>query len=77
MNNLENWPLRKLQLEAARVISTMQATSNNIYKFNKESKHNSQAWYIAAISWYIEKYGGIPSEIGPGKEVTFLYGEED
>lgn len=70
-------PLRRLQLEAARVISTMEATNDNIHKFNKASRHNSQGWYVAAIEWYIQKYGGMPSEIGPGKNIKFLYeGEE-
>lgn len=75
MINIENWPLRKLQLESARVISSMEATNNNIYKFNKSSKHNSQAWYVAAVKWYIEQYGGLPSEVGPGKDIKFVYEE--
>lgn len=72
---LKDLPLRTLQLEAARIISSMEATNDNIYKFNKESRHNSQGWYIAAIEWYIKEYGGMPSEIGPGKDVEFIYKE--
>ena len=71
--NIEDLPLRQLQLEAARVISTMPATNDNIYMFNKASRHNSQGWYVAAIEWYVEKYGGMPSEVGPGKDVAFVY----
>ena len=71
--NVSELPLRRLQLEAARVISTMPATNDNIHKFNKASRHNSQGWYVAAIEWYIEQYGGMPSEVGPGKDVTFVY----
>jgi hypothetical protein len=73
MNNIKDMPLRALQLEAARIISTMPATNDNIYMFNKASRHNSQGWYIAAIEWYINEYGGLPSEVGPGKEVKFIY----
>ena len=31
----DNMTLRQLQTESARAISTMQATNNNIYQFNK------------------------------------------
>ena len=75
--NVSDLSLRQLQLEAARVISTMAATNDNIYKFNKESRHNSQAWYITAIEWYVKEYGGLPSQIGPGKDVKFLYEENE
>jgi hypothetical protein len=71
-----NYTLRQLQLEAARVISTMPATNANIYIFNKESRHNSQGWYIAAITWYIKEYGGLPSQAGPGKDIKFVYEQE-
>jgi len=73
MTDLDKMPLRMLQLEAARIISTMPATNDNIYKFNKESRHDSTGWYKAAIKWYINEYGGLPSEVGPGKEVKFIY----
>jgi hypothetical protein len=71
--NISELPLRQLQLEAARVISTMPATNDNIHKFNKASRHNSQGWYVAAIEWYINEYGGMPSEVGPGKNIKFVY----
>ncbi len=76
MIDIKDWPLRKLQLEAARVISTMAATNDNIYKFNIASRHNSQGWYVAAIEWYIKEYGGLPSETGPGQDVKLLMGDE-
>lgn len=75
--SVSSMPLRKLQLEAARVISTMPATNDNIYKFNVASRHNSQAWYVAAIEWYVNEYGGLPSEIGPGKDVKMIYEENE
>jgi len=73
MNHLDTLTLRQLQLEAARIISSMEATNDNIYKFNKESRHDSTGWYKAAITWYVKEYGGMPSEVGPGKEVKFIY----
>lgn len=64
--------LRELQKESARALSTMEATNNNIYQFNKLAHHNSQNWYIAVIEWYVEKYGDLPSKIGPGKDVKLI-----
>lgn len=75
--NVTDLSLRQLQLEAARVISTMPATNDNIYKFNVASRHNSQGWYVAAIEWYVKEYGGLPSEVGPGRDVKFVYSEEE
>ena len=64
--------LRQLQQESARALSTMQATNNNIYQFNKQAYHNSQNWYKAVINWYIEQYGDLPSKVGPGKDVKLV-----
>lgn len=75
--NINDLPLRRLQLEAARVISTMPATNDNIHKFNKASRHNSQGWYVAAIEWYVEQYGGLPSEVGPGRDMKFIYEQDE
>lgn len=75
--NIAELPLRKLQLEAARVIASMPATNDNIHKFNKASRHNSQGWYVAAIEWYVKEYGGLPSEIGPGKDVKMIYEDDN
>jgi len=72
MINLDELDTRILQKEAARVIATMEATSDNIYKFNKQGYNNSLSWYKAAINWYIEQYGNLPSKTGPGKNITFI-----
>ena len=69
---IDNFTTRQLQKEAARVIASMDATSDNIWKFNKLGHHNSENWYKGAINWYIEKYGDLPSKIGPGKDITFI-----
>ena len=53
--DIDNFTTRQLQKEAARVISSMEATSNNIYKFNKQGYNNSVNWYKAAIIWYVER----------------------
>ena len=69
----EKMSLRQMQKEAARAISSMQATNNNISQFNKLAHHNSQLWYKAVIDWYVEQYGDLPSKAGPGKDVTLLH----
>ena len=63
---------RELQKESARVLGTMQATNNNIWQFNKQAHHDSQNWYRAVISWYVETYGDLPSRIGPGKDIKLI-----
>ena len=67
-----NLSIRQLQQESARALSTMQATNNNIYQFNKKAHHNSQNWYMAVIDWYVKEYGDLPSKTGPGKDVKLV-----
>jgi hypothetical protein len=71
--DLNELTLRQLQTESARALSTMEATNNNIYKFNKLAHHNSQLWYKAVIEWYVQEYGDLPSKIGPGKNIKLIY----
>lgn len=61
-----------MQQESARALSTMQATNNNIWQFNKQAHHDSQNWYRAVIQWYVDQYGDLPSKISPGKEVKLI-----
>lgn len=75
--DISNLTLRQLQQESARALSTMQATNNNIYQFNQQAHHNSQNWYMAVIKWYVEKYGDLPSRIGPGKDVKLVLEDHD
>ena len=70
--DLSNLSVRELQKESARALSTMQATNNNIWQFNKQAHHNSQQWYKAVIQWYIDEYGDLPSQTGPGKKVKLV-----
>lgn len=70
--DISNLSVRDLQKESARALSTMQATNNNIHKFNKKAHHNSHNWYIAVIEWYVDTYGDLPSKIGPGKDIKLI-----
>ena len=69
---LDKLSTRELQKEAARALSTIEATNNNIWMFNKEAHHNSHNWYLAVVHWYIGEYGDLPSKTGPGKDVKLI-----
>ncbi len=69
---IDDLTLRQLQTESAKALVVMGATNNNISRFNKQAHHNSQNWYRAVIEWYIEEYGDLPSQIGPGKKVKLV-----
>lgn len=70
--NLDDLTLRQMQTESARALSTIEATNNNIWQFNKQAHHNSQNWYKAVIEWYVEQYGDLPSRVGPGKDIKLI-----
>lgn len=70
--DISNLTVRELQKESARALSTMEATNNNIYQFNKQAYHNSHNWYSAVITWYVDQYGDLPSKTGPGKNVRLI-----
>lgn len=70
--DLSKLTLRDLQKESARALSTMQATNNNIWQFNKQAHHDSQNWYRAVICWYVEQYGDLPSKVGPAADVKLI-----
>lgn len=72
MIDIKNLDLRELQKEAARALTVMEATNNNIYKFNIQAYHNSQNWYRAVIEDYIMQYGDLPSKIGPAKDLKLI-----
>ena len=70
--DIDSLDIRTLQKESARALNFMVASNNNIHQFNKQAHHNSHNWYKAVVNWYISEYGGMPSDIGPGKDVKLL-----
>lgn len=70
--DISNLSLRQLQTEAARAMACIEATNNNIHRFNKVAHHDSQKWYKAVIEWYVTEYGNLPSLAGPGKDVKLV-----
>lgn len=70
---LDNLTVRELQKESAKALATMQATNNNIHQFNKQAHHNSHNWYRAVLTWYINEYGNLPSQVGPGQHIKLIH----
>jgi hypothetical protein len=72
MIDLEIMDMRTLQKEAARALTTIEATNDNIYKFNQVARHDSHLWYKAVITWYVGQYGDLPSKAGPGSQIKLV-----
>ena len=70
--DLKDIPIRQIQKECARALSTIKADNDSLSRFNKQAHHNSQMWYKAVIEWYINTYGDLPSKIGPGKDIRLI-----
>ena len=70
--DLDKMSLRELQKESARALLTQDGTSVGISKYNKKAHHNSQLWYKAVLQDYIDKYGGLPKDVGPAKDIVLL-----
>lgn len=72
MIDIDSLELRELQTESARALAVMEATNNNIYKYNIQAHHNSQNWYKVVIEDYIQQYGNLPSLVGPAKNIRLI-----
>tara|TARA_B100000035_G_scaffold178373_1_gene152106 strand:+ start:2123 stop:2362 length:240 start_codon:yes stop_codon:yes gene_type:complete len=70
--DLDKLTLRELQQESTRALLTQDGTSVGISKYNKKAHHNSQLWYKAVLQDYIDKYGGLPKEVGPAKDIVLF-----
>ena len=73
--NLKDLPIREIQKECARALSTIDADNDSLSRFNKQAHHNSHNWYRVVIQWYVDEYGDLPSKVGPGKGVKLIYDE--
>ena len=69
---IETLDVRTLQKESARALLTMDGTSAGIARFNKLAQHNSQNWYKAVLTAYIEEHGGLPCDVGPAKDILLF-----
>lgn len=74
MTDIETLTTRQLQTEAARALSVLKPTNNELSVFNKQAHHDSHAFYRAVIRAYVEEHGDIPSLAGPGRDVKLMFG---
>jgi hypothetical protein len=75
-NDLNTLSVRQLQTESARALFVFGGFNNEeLHKFNIEAYHDSHAWYKVVIKEYISKYGGLPSQVGPGRDIKLLMGD--
>lgn len=71
--DLSSLTVRQLQKEVARILASGDGFGNHdLVRFNKLAHHDSQEWYRAVISWYVEQHGDLPSKVGPGTAVRLL-----
>lgn len=64
--------LREMQKECARALYIIGSKNNELVNINKKANHDSQNWYKAVIDLYVDKYGGLPSKVGPGAEIKLI-----
>ena len=70
--DLKEIPIRQIQKECARALSTIKADNDSLSRFNKQAHHNSHLWYFAVLEEYIEQHGDLPSKAGPGKDIKLF-----
>lgn len=70
--DLKEIPIRQIQKECARALSTIKADNDSLSRFNKQAHHNSHLWYFAVLEEYIDKHGDLPSKAGPGKDIVLF-----
>lgn len=71
--NLDDLTARELQKESARALAIWKPGNNELKQMTGHVHWDSQEFYKAIIRRYIDEYGGLPSEIGPGAEIKLLY----
>lgn len=70
---VSNLTTRQLQTECARALLVAEsAPGHSVSTFNKLAHHDSHKWYVSVISWYVDKYGELPSKIGPGVDIKLV-----
>tara|TARA_B100000073_G_C23505499_1_gene481544 strand:- start:472 stop:705 length:234 start_codon:yes stop_codon:yes gene_type:complete len=73
MIDIEALDLRTLQKEAAKVLASyLEPTNNGLAEINKKCNHDSTIFYKEVIKLYVEKFGDLPSKVGPGKDVSLV-----
>lgn len=73
MIDLSALTTRQLQKESALALAADKPSSNELSRLGKTVHHDSHQFYRAVIADYIERYGGLPSEIGPASSIKLLF----
>lgn len=68
---IESLSLRDLQKECAR--ASVVLPYEKIEFLSSKTQYSSVQYYTWVIEIYIREFGGLPSEIGPGKNIKLLY----
>jgi len=48
-----------------------------MHALNKQTHHDSHQFYKLVIQKYIDEFGDLPSQVGPGASVVLVYDKEE
>tara|TARA_B100001287_G_C22592558_1_gene486352 strand:+ start:726 stop:956 length:231 start_codon:yes stop_codon:yes gene_type:complete len=74
MIDLDNLPLRKLQIESSIALQVLQNADNlSLSSINQKVDHDSTIFYKQVLEVFIKEYGDIPTNTEVGKKVKLIY----
>ena len=74
MTDLDNLPLRKLQIESSIALQVLQNADNlSLSSINQKVDHDSTIFYKQVLEVFIKEYGDIPTNTEVGKKVKLIY----
>jgi len=76
MIDLNNLPLRKLQIESSIALQVLQNADNlSLSSINRKVDHDSTIFYKQVLEVFVKEYGDIPTNTEVGKKVKLIYPE--
>ena len=74
MIDLDNLPLRKLQIESSIALQVLQNADNlSLSSINRKVDHDSTIFYKQVLEVFVKEYGDIPTNTEVGKKVKLIY----
>lgn len=74
MIDLDNLPLRKLQIESSIALQVLQNADNlSLSSINQKVDHDSTIFYKQVLEAFVKEYGDIPTNTEVGKKVKLIY----
>jgi hypothetical protein len=74
MIDLNNLPLRKLQIESSVALQVLQNADNlSLSSINRKVDHDSTIFYKQVLEVFVKEYGDIPTNTEVGKKVKLIY----